>query len=496
MVIPRWQEVQKRSNGRLGEYWNKLVAIIAITNLSWIIFDISYIPLRSFWVNRTIDFSDSISLPLRFIPDPTTIYDQFKGINKKERQYNLKSIFNILDNSISKKGLEDLNTKRLLSEYRKATSNHLSDLNNGSSIDVKSLERIIALLKKKSGISNYQEANNKLLQLEHLRGIVWNEEKKFWEKSIMPILETSFTREINAKGKEIDYSWKIDLPFQIIFFIGIIVRLVQIKRKLPSISLREAILRRWIDLPLLLPTNRLLRILPVSVRVLRARLIATESIRSVTSKWIVALLATEIFEVLTVRAIDSIQNVIQSPMLPEKVRGLCSHQSINKREISDVSEFIRIWMPLLLKKIGPNMRNQLIKLFDHAIQKNMKSNTKSISLKGNLVIEKAESAISYQLATGMIDTLLGISKNAGNELSKKDIVLEELTLNTIDRFWEELAVALENEATLKTSQLLLISMLEELKVSSLNELKNQSDVNEIIDELDKLSFNQRKNSPK
>ena len=89
----------------------------------------------------------------------------------------------------------------------------------------------------------------------------------------------------------------------------------------------------------------------------------------------------------------------------------------------------------------------------------------------------------------MVDSLLGISKNAGNQLAKKDIELERLTVKAMDKFWEELALALENDITLKNSQLLLLSILEELKVSSLNELKSQADAQEITNELDQLNFN-------
>ena len=94
-----------------------------------------------------------------------------------------------------------------------------------------------------------------------------------------------------------------------------------------------------------------------------------------------------------------------------------------------------------------------------------------------------------QLATSIIDTILGISKSAGSELAKKDLVLQTLTIKTIDRFWEEVALALEKESTLEESRLILVSLLESLKISSLNEMRSQSDLNEIINELDSLNFN-------
>ncbi len=96
----------------------------------------------------------------------------------------------------------------------------------------------------------------------------------------------------------------------------------------------------------------------------------------------------------------------------------------------------------------------------------------------------------------MIDTLLGLSKNAGNKIAEKDLELKKLRSNTVDKFWEELASALESGTRLKESQLLLLSILERLKLSSLNEFKNQAGASEIIAELDNLNFNSEKNPPR
>jgi len=84
----------------------------------------------------------------------------------------------------------------------------------------------------------------------------------------------------------------------------------------------------------------------------------------------------------------------------------------------------------------------------------------------------------------------------GKKIAEKDLELKKLRSNTIDKFWEELATALESDERLKDSQLLLISILESLKLSSLNEFKNQAGVSEIIAELDNLNFNSKKNPPR
>ena len=87
-----------------------------------------------------------------------------------------------------------------------------------------------------------------------------------------------------------------------------------------------------------------------------------------------------------------------------------------------------------------------------------------------------------------MDSLLGFSKGAGNQLERRDPALENLSNDTFNRFWEELARSLEQGPVLERSQELLASLLEDLKRSSFQQLKDQGGVDDLIRELDGLSF--------
>ena len=84
------------------------------------------------------------------------------------------------------------------------------------------------------------------------------------------------------------------------------------------------------------------------------------------------------------------------PMIPNNIRKLCSHQSIKNNGTSNISEFIRIWIPLILKRIGPNMRFQIIELFEYSLQKSI--NTIPVSSK----IKKNIHRLSGYMTIGMI----------------------------------------------------------------------------------------------
>ena len=224
-------------------------------------------------------------------------------------------------------------------------------------------------------------------------------------------------------------------------------------------------------------------------------MIQIEPLRAVISQGIVALLAMEIFEIFTLRIVDSLQEVIRSPLLSTRIRSLCSYQSIDKSSQKEFSDLIRLWLPLILSKIGPSLRPQLINLFNHALQKNLKGSLLPNTVKNLGIIEKAESIVSEQLAIGMVDTILELSRNTGNRLREKDILLEKLSVDVLDKFWEELASVLEEKQVLEKSQKLLLALLEDLKRSSFRQLKNQGGVNDLITELEGLNFSSTKSHP-
>ncbi|MFL0792172.1 MAG: hypothetical protein AB8B70_03275, partial [Prochlorococcus sp.] len=189
--------------------------------------------------------------------------------------------------------------------------------------------------------------------------------------------------------------------------------------------------------------------------------------------------------------VDALQGVIRSPLMPQRIRRLRSHQSVEQHDGSELSELLRLWLPLLLSQVGPNMRPQLMALFGHALQRSLDGVIVPAPLKGLPAIQKAESELSRQLAGGMVDALLDLSRTTGDRLGRRDTVLEELGIDVLDRFWEELARTLEEGPVLERSQDLLVALLEDFKRSSFSQLRTQGGVDELITELDGLNFSGR-----
>ena len=194
---------------------------------------------------------------------------------------------------------------------------------------------------------------------------------------------------------------------------------------------------------------------------------------------------------LTLRILDAVQEVVRSPLLPRRIRGLCSHQSVEEDGERELAALIRLWIPLLLTQVGPGMRPQLVALFSHALQRSMSDAMVPAPWRELTAVQRAESGISRQLATGMVDALLDLSRQTGKRLGRRDEQLEDLSLKALDRFWEELARTLEQGPVLERSQELVVAFLEELKRNSVEQLRNQGGVEQLITELDGLSFQQK-----
>ena len=159
-------------------------------------------------------------------------------------------------------------------------------------------------------------------------------------------------------------------------------------------------------------------------------------------------------------------------------------------------ELLRLWLPLLLTRIGPAMRPQLQAVISHLVQQSLDRNVVPDALRRLPGLQNAESEFSRQLAESMVTSVLDLSKGAGNRIGQRDPVLESLGSEVLDRLWEELAHTLEQGPVLSRSQDLLVALLEEIKRSSFRQIRDQGDMDALISELDGLNFNPERPTPK
>jgi hypothetical protein len=495
MARPRWIRQLVTQPGRWQRYWDRSVALWAALNLVLVAFDLTYLPLRNFWLQRNLCPIPSLPLvlPLGWLPDITPWVDPLKGIEPhRETQAYLKA-FDQLDLAMNRRpstypGGVSPEQRQLLARQLALTV-QMIDVNPFlASGGTATLETIKDRLRHRAQLDSAKAATAALLDPARLALVGWQGERQFWRQQVLPLVATNYWRSIDENGRPTDHFWRLDLLlFQSVFAVDILLRLLRLRRRLPGLSWRDACLRRWIDLPLLLPFWRWLRLLPVLERLQAAGLVNLEPLRAVVSRAVVALLALELFEVLALQLLDGGQSLIRSARWPERIRRLRSHQSVaTSKDDRQLAELVRIWAPLLLAQVAPRLAPEAQNLLVYALRQSLARSVVPPALRALQPLLLVENGFSRQLASGMVDTLVELSRNAGQQLSQLDDQQLALLQRCVDRFWEELAAALERGPVLQRSQELLVAMLEELKTSYISQV-NRSGIEALIQELDQLT---------
>ncbi len=499
MVRPRWLLTPRVAVGRGWRIWDRAVAIWAGVNLVWVAFDLTYVPLRTFWLQRNLHPLPSLPLviPLTALPDFTRVYDPVKGIEHHRETRDWLAGFERMDRALDgeasgkaaggrgKPGDQAANTalrrQQVALTVLMIEENPFLDSGNAGT-----LEKIKNRLRQRAGDESAKQATALLLSDRWLASHRWSEEERFWRQQILPLVETGYWRSIDENGRPTDHFWRFDLLlFQSVFALDILLRVVRLRRRFPGLSWRDALLRRWIDLPLLLPFWRWLRLVPVLERLSTAGLINIEPLRAVISRAVVSLLALELFEVLALQLVDGTQSLIRSPQWPRWIRSLRSHQNVSTRDERELVELLRLWGPMVLGQVAPRLSPELQAVLGHALQQSMRD------VPGGGLLPPA---LSRQLAGGVVESLLELSRSTADRLGQRDNRQVELLQRFGDRFWDELAAALERGGALERSQQLLCTLLQELKLTYLAQV-NRAGIDALMDELDELTTPAGADSP-
>ncbi|MFM7268893.1 MAG: hypothetical protein ACKOZT_09965 [Cyanobium sp.] len=493
MARPRWHDVRLPRGSRAGRLWDRFVALWAALNLLVVLFDITYLPLRSFWLQRNLYPLPSVPLaiPLTALPDITPWVDPIKGIEPHRETSAFLRQFQELDAAMGTlpaagQSLPGPAQQALLRRQLAAMVQMIDTNPFQASGATATLEKIKARLRQRADQDSAKQAAALLLAPERFSLHPWSEERRFWTTQVNPLVATNYWRSLDENGRPTDHFWRYDLLlFQSVFALDILLRAVRMRRRLPGLRWREAFLRRWIDLPLLLPFWRVLRVAPVLERLQTSGLISIEPLRAVVSRGVVALLAVELFEVLALQLLDGLQQLVRSRRWPERIRGLRSHQTVVSHEQRELVELVQIWAPLLLAQVAPRLAPELESVLGHSLQQSLQSAVVPPPLRQLQPLIGIEKGLSRQLAAGMVDSLLDLTRSTGNRLGRRDDEQLELLQRVVDRFWEELAVALESGPALQRSQDLACALIEDVKRTYLGQL-SRAGVGGLIEELDQL----------
>ena len=425
-------------------WWSKLVALMALANLLLVLFNVSYIPLRDVY--------------LRELPSLVQIYDPIKSIEPHPDTTRYLNTVDLLTEQISETGLESSSTEKLLAQLRQQSSNLLAE----NPFSVANKFGTFAKLKRRMeyhlNTISAQEAFAQFWSKDYLSEVGLSGALTFFEQKIRPLLAVNYFRTVDENGQFMDQFWKLDLYFGIFFALEFLSRSLWTARRESGISWGDAMLRRWYDLLMLLPTWRWLRIIPVSVRLHQSRLINLERILAQVTHEPAAYLADRVSLFLLVRLINQTQEAVETGEVARAIlepEGYIQVSDINK--VDAISDRI---LELAIYKVLPQIQPDVEALLRHSLKETLQQSDFYQGLQKLPGLKVLPVEVTEQLAEYLAQSVYEIVINSYSDLEGREL-FDGLAQN----FKEALRKELQNKDTKSELQILLSELLEEMKLN-------------------------------
>ena len=530
-------KLNKKKENR-GNLWDRFMAILASANLALVLFDMSYVPLRDFWLQGRIQYSIKFGLIKTTIPEKpliiptfgiTKYYDQVKAIeghDDTDRYLELVAAFNREIDFITQQAegysAEDLaGTKSsLLSKIDSEIANYIN-----YNLSVTRRERIREILanlrveSKETIDKNPFQIANKTGTLEKIKNRmrvhifddesasstkafqtfwtleyltengVWKQ-RFFFQDRIVPLIETNYYRPVGENGQPVDYFGLIDFLFFPLFALDFSLRILLIHRRYSGVTLFDAVLWRWYDLFLFIPVFRWLRIIPVTIRLNRAKLIDLSEIIKQTRQGFVANIAEDLTEIVVVRLINQVQEGIRQGEITKFLNRENVKEYIDLNNTNETAEIAKIIAKVFVERVIPKLKPDVEAILKYSIEKVIHQSPAYQQLKILPGMEILQSNLVDRLISQTYQTFA----DTLNGFLAADPEFDRLLGNLVNNFNQTWGEQIQTKESLKKIEILAIDLLEEIKVNYVENL-SQEDIEQILEQTRKLHESGR-NIPK
>lgn len=464
------------------------MALVAVVNLILVAFDLSYIPLRDFWLSGQVTLGSVNSAYIKFdgikldlmpqnVSQLITRYDAVKGIipNRDTEAYLDK--VKQLQQELTTNGLESPVVNNLMGDLRRRSieiiqTNAFSEANKTGN-----LERIKNRMR--SHIPNPDNSAKiafwRFWTPAYFEGKV-NEELKFFQIEIQPLMESNYYQLVGENGGYVNYFGLIDFPFGVVFGLEFLIRTWFISRRRTGVSWLDAMLWRWYDLFFLVPFWRWLRIVPVTIRLNQAQLINLNSIQKQISQGFVAGIAEDVTEVVIIRLINQVQASIRNGDMNRFLSEI-DNPYVDINDTNETIEIIRILAKVLAERVLPAIQPEVETLLHYSVDKALKQSPAYQGIKLLPGGDRTLSGLSRQLVSQTYSAFSSALQAALAEDEQFDRLLESLVGN----IGKTISTELQAQQSMNKIEFLLIDLLEEIKINYVERL-SQEDIEEILEQ--------------
>jgi hypothetical protein len=445
-----------------SHWWTKIVALVAVVNLILVGLDISYIPWRNLYLQK--------------VPEFVKIYDQFKGIEPHRLTEKYLDTVNQIISSESEKS--DSVNKKIWEDLRQQSINMIDENPFAVSGKAGTFAKIKHRMRQKFQTDSAKVAFQKLWSLEYFQSVGHETALSFFNREIAPLMATNYFRDIDDSGRFIDRFWQIDLWFSLFFGLNWLISAVVSSWRNPTLTWFDVIWQRWVEILLLLPFYRWLRVIPVTIKLHQSGLINLNRILDDLTYDVVAYLADKVSNFVIVRLIGEMQNVIQKGKLSQLILNQKEYLTIN--DINEQEAIADKFLEILIYQVLPEAKPQIEALIDRSLVASLKTSeiyqlSRKYPLIGNLPEE-----ITRQIAINITHGLLTLSASV-----YKDPEVRKMFQDLKENVMSNLSQEMRNEKTLLEMQLLILDWLEEMKINYIHHA-TQIDPRSTLAEVDRL----------
>ena len=444
----------------------------AILNFLLVLFDLSYISFRDFYLAN--------------LPFITTGYDKIKGIEPyRDTDEYLKTVesfasrFNdapTQDNFAAI--LSDLQSQTQLKSLRDQSVDMVNE--NPFQLADKSgtLEKIKNRMRDRLELKSSKDAFKTFWSDDYLRKKGIQEELAWFDQHIASLVRTNYFRPIGESGRFVNRFWMIDIWFVGLFALDILVRTVVIRRRRPGITLIDALLWRWYDFLLLIPIWRFLRVLPVILRAHQAGWIDLGHIEKQVTGYLAENLLDDLSEMILVKAFNIAQSTVRDGNLKQWLST--QNEVVEINDVNEIQVITERLMTVIIMKVLPTVQPELESVLRHSVEQGLRQ----LPVYKDLQFVPGINLFPNQVTQQLVHQVTNITSQTLED-TLKDEKGQVLASELAETMVRSLQAELQDPQLLSELQQLLGDLLEEWKLTLIQSFESQ-DVEQTAAEIAKI----------
>ena len=485
--MPAYQ--RSRKSARSASWFEKVMAVLAAANLGLVLFDLSYIPYRDWYVRCFYIREVCLRVPQGF----HKTYDRLKGIEPHRDTVKYLDTVDELKAQVARTGLDSPEVEPILARLRDLSRETIEENPFAQANKIGALEKIKNLMRVRIFEDRRASSKDSFARFwtqSYLDRTGWQGEINFFDRQIRPLMNTNYYRHYGETGELVNHFWRIDLYFNLIFFLEFLARTWFISKKNIGVKwFPDAMLWRWYDvflflpfslpLPLFIPFLSLLRVIPVAMRLDRAQLVKMDSVWRQINKGVVATFAEHLTEAVVIRVIDRVQYAVEND-LPKWLDTSDRRSYIDLNNVNEVEALSTRFVNLSVYQVWPKIQPDIEALLYHNITKTLKTLPLYQGFQQLPGVGDVPDAIAKQLVSQMTQTVYETLTS-----TLKDPVGAKLTSQLIENFSESFASEVQKDKNISEIQSLVSDFLEEVKINYVKRMEEE-DYEKIVAETERL----------